>query len=172
MTYLFDDGPSTNRLRPCNYELKLGVWQTKYNKRWMKMLFHFDRYPLVKLHFLFFHLCLVTTDWGRARCWRGEIGQRCAGIENINQTAIIFVVSNIAETVPLLLSFYAPLTETWLCMMERGDRGGNIREFTQTTQTEKLTLISPLCTVWSVSWSFSWDLSNDYSDELWGPNWH
>ena len=25
---------------------------------------------------------------------------------------LIFVVSNIAETVPLLLSFYAPLTET------------------------------------------------------------
>ena len=76
--------------------------------------YFFYRYPLVKLQFLFLHFCLVITEWGRARCGEGEIGQTelkyCWNGKYIK--LIIFVVSNIAETVPLLLSFYAPLTET------------------------------------------------------------
>ena len=140
----------------------------------MKMFFYFFyRYPLVKLQFLFLHFCLVITEWGRARCGEGEIGQTelkyCWNGKYIK--LIIFVVSNIAETVPLLLSFYAPLTETWLCMMERGrgdwpDGGGNIQGFYSEMERERerdchslwLALFLPL---WSfslvfVKWLFQW----------------
>ena len=97
------------------------------------MLFFFDRYPLVKLNFFFFvsHICLVLLQNGRKemdKLVETTADQIRREMKIYIKHKQIFVVSNIAETVPLLLSFYAPLTETWLCMMERG-QGRQGREY-------------------------------------------
>ena len=81
------------------------------------MLFFFDRYPLVKLNFFFFvsHICLVLLQNGRKemdKLVETTADQIRREMKIYIKHKQIFVVSNIAETVPLLLSFYAPLTET------------------------------------------------------------
>lgn len=143
----------------------------------MKMLFFFDRYPLVKLNFFFFvsHICLVLLQNGRKemdKLVETTADQIRREMKIYIKHKQIFVVSNIAETVPLLLSFYAPLTETWLCMMERG-QGRQGREYSGILFGQQK--LNPKIYIWAsggygrpvgLPGHFPSDLSNYYSDEL------
>ena len=104
----------------------------------MKMLFFFDRYPLVKLNFFFFvsHICLVLLQNGRKEmdklvettdCWP-NLGEKWKSISNINRYLLYQILLR-------RFLFYYPFMHLWQkhdyawWRGDRGDRGGNIQGF-------------------------------------------